>query len=104
MTRLAWAFLGSLGVINVVALLTFGLDKWRARRGSRRTPELTLVLFAVLGGWPGALLGMRTFRHKTQKKSFQAKLLIGVLLNLGLWFAAWHFGLLGNIFGAAQLG
>ncbi len=104
MTRLAWVFLGSLGVINVLAFLAFGLDKWKARRGSWRTPELTLVLFAVLGGWPGAWFGMRTFRHKTQKKSFQTKLLIKILLNLGLWFTAWHFGLLAEIFGAAPLG
>ena len=104
MTRLAWVFLGALAVINAAAFVAFGLDKWKARRGTWRTPELTLVLFAVLGGWPGALLGMRTFRHKTRKRSFQTKLLAGVLLNLGLWFAAWHFGVLAKIFRAAPQG
>ena len=29
---------------NLVAFLAMGLDKWRARRGARRTPERTRVM------------------------------------------------------------
>ena len=30
----------------------------------------TLHLLALLGGWPGAILGQRQFRHKTRKVAF----------------------------------
>lgn len=63
---LAW-----LAVINAVTLLAFGADKWRARRAGRRVPEFTLLTLSALGGWPGGLLGMIAFRHKTAKWTFQ---------------------------------
>ena len=40
------------------------------RSAVRRIPESTLIALAVIGGGPGALLGMTVFRHKTQKKKF----------------------------------
>ena len=33
-------------------------------------PERTLHLLALMGGWPGAILGQRQFRHKTRKLPF----------------------------------
>ena len=53
-------------IINLIAFLTFGADKRRARRDRRRVRESTLFLLAVLGGSAGALLGMYVFRHKTR--------------------------------------
>jgi len=84
--------------INVLTFVAFGHDKWKAenpdpkaqprkirtgkkhrkkrrkgkrpRHARRRTPEATLLLLAVLGGSPGALLAMHLFRHKTLHKKF----------------------------------
>ena len=50
-------------------------------RNARRTPESTLHLFGLLGGWPGALAAQRLFRHKSSKASFQATYWITVVLN-----------------------
>jgi len=61
---------------NLVAFLAMGLDKWRARRGARRTPERTLLLLALPGAAPGAWAGMQTFRHKTIKGSFRLKMFL----------------------------
>lgn len=58
-------------ILSVVAFLTYGFDKWSARRGRGRVAEKTLHTMAVLGGWPGAYAGQRVFRHKTQKAAFQ---------------------------------
>ena len=63
-------------VINVLALLAYGLDKLLAKLKvhapqTRRIPEKTLLLLAALGGGIGAWLGMELFRHKTQHRSFR---------------------------------
>lgn len=57
-------------VINVSAFAAYGLDKFKARRGTWRIPEKTLLLLAVVGGSIGALGGMYLFRHKTRKRKF----------------------------------
>jgi len=83
---LAWYAAASL-----IAFAVYGLDKSAARRAAhrktRRTPERTLHLLGVLGGWPGALLAQQVFRHKTQKTSFLALFWLTVVLNCGLLIA-----------------
>lgn len=59
-----------LGLINLFAFLMCGYDKWAAcRRGWRRS-EFSLLVPVVFGGGLGLYLAMKTFRHKTAKKSF----------------------------------
>jgi uncharacterized membrane protein YsdA (DUF1294 family) len=58
--------------MSLVAFVMYGWDKKAAERGRRRTPEITLHLVSVAGGWPGALLAQRVFRHKTRKQPFRA--------------------------------
>ena len=56
-----------LAAVNLWAFCLMGFDKGRSRRkGARRVRERTLFLSALLGGSPGALAGMWTFRHKTK--------------------------------------
>lgn len=62
---LAWHALAS-----VTTLVAYGIDKRAAVRARRRTPERTLHALALLGGWPGALLAMRLFKHKRRKPAF----------------------------------
>ena len=63
-------FIGYLILINLAAFLTFGLDKWKAKRNAWRVKEATLIGLAVIGGSVGALLGMKAFHHKTLHKKF----------------------------------
>ena len=42
-----------LGVMSVISFTLMGIDKAKARRGSRRIPEKTLFLFTLLGGGIG---------------------------------------------------
>jgi uncharacterized membrane protein YsdA (DUF1294 family) len=67
------------GGMSVVTFAVFGLDKWRAGRGVRRVPELTLVLLGAMGGWVGGWIGMNMFRHKTAKWSFKLKYAAAVI-------------------------
>ena len=72
MSKELWQLLGLyLLAVNAAAFLVMGLDKSRARRGRWRISEKTLFLPAVLGGALGGVLGMRTFRHKTQHWYFR---------------------------------
>ena len=68
---------------SLIAFVAYALDKAAARAGRWRTQESTLHLLALLGGWPGALLAQRQFRHKTAKTSFRVVFWATVLLNCG---------------------
>jgi uncharacterized membrane protein YsdA (DUF1294 family) len=60
-------------VLNAVTFIAFGFDKWRASGSKRRVSEFSLALLGALGGWPGGLLGMMVFHHKTAKLTFKLK-------------------------------
>ena len=66
---------------SCVAYLAYVFDKAAALKGQWRTPESTLHLFSLVGGWPGAMLAQRTLRHKTQKQSFQVVYWVTVVVN-----------------------
>lgn len=75
-------------LVNAAAFVAMGYDKWRAGRGARRVPEARLILPVWFGGAPGMWLAMRTFRHKTQKRSFQVRVWVAVAGSLVLWAVA----------------
>jgi len=75
------AVLGVYAAASLIAFLMYLWDKISAENGRRRTPENTLHLFALIGGWPGALIAQRKFRHKTRKASFRRVFWITVVLN-----------------------
>jgi uncharacterized membrane protein YsdA (DUF1294 family)/cold shock CspA family protein len=70
-------------VSSIVAFLAYAFDKSSALRGEWRTQESTLHLFALIGGWPGALAAQRLLRHKSAKTSFQTVFWVTVGLNCG---------------------
>lgn len=57
--------------LSVVSYFLYRRDKHRAEAGAWRIPESTLHLADLLGGWPGAFLAQRLYRHKISKRSFQ---------------------------------
>lgn len=63
-------YLGNVLVMSLACFVAYGWDKRSSANGNRRVPEQALHLLALLGGWPGALIGQRYFRHKTKKLSF----------------------------------
>ena len=71
-----------LAVVNLAAFALMGVDKRRAKRGAWRIPERTLFLPAILGGSPGAILGMQVFRHKTRHRQFMIGMPLILLVQL----------------------
>ncbi len=72
-------------LVSALAFCLYGFDKRRARLGDSRVPEARLHLVELLGGWPGAWVGQRVFRHKTQKTSFRIVFWLIVLLHVLGW-------------------
>jgi len=66
---------------STLTFILYALDKSKAKRGARRTPENTLHLFALAGGWPGAAIAQQTLRHKSQKKEFRFVFWLTVIAN-----------------------
>jgi uncharacterized membrane protein YsdA (DUF1294 family)/cold shock CspA family protein len=69
-------------VASAVCFLAYAIDKSAAMAGRRRTPERTLLLLGLVGGWPGALLAQQLLRHKTRKTTFRAAFWATVALNV----------------------
>ena len=81
---MANALLYYLIFINVVTFLVYGIDKWKAKQGSWRISEATLLILAVFGGSIGALLGMKVWHHKTMHKKFKYGLPLILLAQIAL--------------------
>lgn len=76
--------------VSLADFCLMGMDKYKAKRDLRRVPEKRFFLLALLGGAPGAILGMWTFRHKTRHWYFKWGLPAILLLQLAVWFA-WEY-------------
>ena len=76
------ALLYYLIVINVVTFTVYGIDKLKAKQGSWRISEATLLILAVIGGSFGALFGMKVWRHKTMHKKFKYGLPLILIIQI----------------------
>jgi len=73
-----------------ITFFAYKLDKSAARRNQSRTPEKTLHMLALVGGWPGAIVAQRVFRHKSKKLSFQVIFWVTILVNcIALGWLTW---------------
>jgi uncharacterized membrane protein YsdA (DUF1294 family)/cold shock CspA family protein len=77
------------GVLSIISLLAYALDKSAALAGRWRTSEQTLLLLGLAGGWPGGLVARHLLRHKSSKASFRAAFWVTVALNVAC-FVLYH--------------
>jgi uncharacterized membrane protein YsdA (DUF1294 family)/cold shock CspA family protein len=68
-------------LVSLITFAVYAFDKRAAEKGQRRTPENTLHLLSLAGGWPGALFAQSQLRHKTRKQPFRAVFWATVVLN-----------------------
>ena len=74
-------------MINIVAFSAMWWDKRKAAQNAWRVAEATLHIIGFMGGAVGVFGGMYKFRHKTQKRSFQAFAVVGLIVSLVIyWF------------------
>lgn len=70
---------GYCALLFATTFLYYRHDKRQAEGGGRRTPESTLHLCEVMGGWPAAFVAQRMLRHKITKRGYQVAFWIIVL-------------------------
>jgi len=75
--------------VNVLGLVLFGIDKWKAKHDKWRISEATLLSVTAIGGSIGAWVGMKVWHHKTMHKKFK----YGIPLVMVLQFALLLFTL-----------
>ena len=76
--------------MSAVAFGMYWIDKRRAGRGEWRIGEGTLHAIELAGGWPGAWMAQRVFRHKWRKTRYMV-----VFWSIGGFHAlawAWWLG------------
>lgn len=72
-------------VLSMITFICYARDKSAAKNGAWRTSENTLHLFALIGGWPGALVAQNRLRHKSRKQPFRTIFWVTVVINLALF-------------------
>ncbi|MEZ5444450.1 MAG: cold shock and DUF1294 domain-containing protein [Gammaproteobacteria bacterium] len=77
-------------IASCITFVVYAFDKSAAMNNRWRTQEGTLHLLSLIGGWPGALIAQRMFRHKSKKKEFQFVFWLIVIVNCALlvWSAS----------------
>lgn len=68
-------------LISVVAIIVTASDKARARKGTWRTPESTLLIISALGGSVAMLITMLGIHHKTKHIKFMLGIPIIILFQ-----------------------
>lgn len=78
---LPFAYLFVFILANLIAFLYYYMDKTAALKGAWRKSEDSLHLLSLIGGWLGAYIAQKLFRHKTRKASFQWIYKLTVLIH-----------------------
>jgi len=71
-------------LINIITLILYGIDKWKAKHNMWRIPEATLIILAAVGGSVGAFAAMKLFHHKTMHKKFYIGVPVIIILQIAL--------------------
>ncbi len=72
--------------ISLLTAIVTAIDKYKAKKGKRRTPEATLFILALLGGSVSEYATMRLIRHKTLHKRFMLGLPMIIIFQVALLF------------------
>ena len=73
-------------LINILSFITFGIDKYRAKKNYYRISLFTLFTICFLGGSLGGIIGMYIFHHKTNKNYFVIGLPMILIMQIVVFY------------------
>lgn len=73
-------------VISLITVTVTVCDKVKAKKGSFRVSEKSLILLALAGGSVAEYITMKAIRHKTLHKKFMIGLPVIMLIQLAVIF------------------
>lgn len=89
--QVPWTIAGIYVLLSILTFVLYLADKRAAQANRWRTPENTLLILGLVGGWPGAAVAQQVLRHKTKKLSFRNKFWFTVIVNVIVFvFVAWY--------------
>ncbi len=93
--QVPWTIAAIYLALSILTFVLYAADKRAAQTNRWRTPENTLLLIGLVGGWPGAAVAQQVLRHKTKKLSFRSRFWFTVILNvvafvLLAWYVSAH--------------
>jgi uncharacterized membrane protein YsdA (DUF1294 family)/cold shock CspA family protein len=80
--NISWYVVIGYAIISLLTFASYAWDKHKSKQAQWRTPESTLQILSLIGGWPGGLLAQNWLRHKTRKSRFLWLFWCMVLLNI----------------------
>ena len=78
-------------IASFLSFVLYGVDKFKAKRGGDRVPEIVLLVVCALGGAVGTFFGMICFHHKTnmeRKWHFSGVVIVSVFVQFFVFLMA----------------
>ena len=73
------------GVMSIITLLAYKIDKQKAKSGKWRTKEKTLLILPWLMGGIGGLIGIYGVRHKTNHWYFPLNNVLAIIVQFAVF-------------------
>lgn len=90
-------YVAFLALLSIFTFFLYGIDKSKAKNGSNRIKEKTLLFFVALGGAIGGFIGRIIFHHKTDKSYFSIIIYSSLLFEAGVVALICYFTFGGRI-------
>ena len=77
--------LGYYAACSIITFVMYAVDKRAAQRSDARISERALNIWALIGGFAGAIAGQQVWRHKTRKAGMIFVAWLALILHAATW-------------------
>ena len=77
--------------VNLISFIMMAIDKKKAKKRLARISENSFLVLSALGGFVGIYIAGSLLRHKTIKRSFQFKILLGLMIHILIIYLGYKY-------------